>query len=70
MALITVSGLPSSGRSRRSQQMKDDFEARIQASPSSAPSRVVIVSDQDTHVSRSAYACKLTLGLHHPLRTF
>ncbi|KAN0061078.1 kti12, chromatin associated [Thecaphora frezii] len=60
MALVTVSGLPSSGRSFRSHQIKHELEHRIRAAPSSSkaqlPSRVVIVSDHDVHVDRSAYA--------------
>lgn len=61
MALIIVSGLASSGRSTRSALIKEDLERRIkQASPSSQPSRVVIVSDHDIHVARSAYSSQRT----------
>lgn len=67
MALIIVSGLASSGRSARSAQIKEDFERRIQEAASAGstssqplPNRVVIVSDHDIHVSRSAYSSQRT----------
>ena len=70
MALIIVSGLASSGRSTRSALIKSDLERRIKeanTSPSSSsssshllPNRVVIVSDHDVHVSRSAYSSQRT----------
>lgn len=67
MALIIVSGLASSGRSTRSALIKQDLERRIKEagspSPSSSaqlPNRVVIVSDHDVHVSRSAYSSQRT----------
>lgn len=67
MALIIVSGLASSGRSNRSALIKEDLERRIKdggAAPSSSsaqlPNRVVIVSDRDVHVARSAYSSQRT----------
>ncbi|SPO22509.1 related to KTI12 - Elongator associated protein [Ustilago trichophora] len=61
MALIIVSGLASSGRSTRSALIKQDLERRIkQAGPSTLPNRVVIVSDRDVHVARSAYSSQRT----------
>lgn len=66
MALIIVSGLACSGRSTRSALIKDDLERRIkeatQSSPSTSmlPNRVVIVSDHDVHVTRSAYSAQRT----------
>ncbi|TKY84947.1 hypothetical protein EX895_006027 [Sporisorium graminicola] len=63
MALIIVSGLASSGRSTRSALIKEDLERRIKEAASSGPSssaqgpnRVVVVSDHDIHVPRSAYS--------------
>lgn len=64
MALVIVSGLASSGRSTRSALIKDDLERRIKevgaasssSSSASLPNRVVIVSDHDVHVERSAYS--------------
>ncbi|EPQ28212.1 uncharacterized protein PFL1_06876 [Pseudozyma flocculosa PF-1] len=38
MALVTVSGLPSSGRTTRSQQLKHDFEVRIRVAAAAASS--------------------------------
>lgn len=70
MALIIVSGLASSGRSTRSALVKEDLERRIQAAASYSssssstspqlPNRVVIVSDHDVHVARSAYSSQRT----------
>ncbi len=68
MALIIVSGLASSGRSTRSALIKDDLERRIKEAGSAAssssslqlPNRVVIVSDHDVHVGRSAYSSQRT----------
>ncbi|SOV06602.1 related to KTI12 - Elongator associated protein [Ustilago sp. UG-2017a] len=67
MALIIVSGLASSGRSIRSALIKQDIERRIKEAGSSSssltlqlPNRVVIVSDHDVHVARSAYSSQRT----------
>lgn len=61
MALVIVSGLASSGRSTRSQLIKEDLEERLKLTPSSsAINRVVIVSDNDIHASRSVYASQRT----------
>ncbi|CBQ70580.1 related to KTI12-Elongator associated protein [Sporisorium reilianum SRZ2] len=69
MALVIVSGLASSGRSTRSAHIKEDLERRIRdagaasgpsSSSTSGPNRVVIVSDHDIHVSRSAYSSQRT----------
>lgn len=50
MALIVMSGYPSSGKTTRAQQIKSDFEQRIQAATQQGSStgglkEVVIVSD-------------------------
>ncbi|KDN45088.1 chromatin associated protein KTI12 [Tilletiaria anomala UBC 951] len=59
MALIIVSGLPSSGRSSRTVELVADFERRI-ASTSSAPSlpvsRIEVVSDATVHNQKSCYS--------------
>lgn len=68
MALIIVSGLASSGRSTCSALIKEELERRIKdsgagsSSPAQvqAPNRVVIVSDHDVHITRSAYASQRT----------
>ncbi|PWZ03166.1 chromatin associated protein KTI12 [Testicularia cyperi] len=68
MALVIVSGLASSGRTTRSLELKADLEQRI-SSTSAATSgsssarginRVVIVSDADIHVPRTAYSSQRT----------
>ena len=56
MALITISGYPSSGKTRRAEQIKLDLERRL-ADPSYAGPKlkVVIVSDDTLNLSRDAY---------------
>lgn len=63
MALIIVSGLPCSGRSRRVHELRTAFEGRI-ASAAAAPSsssgsstlrRVVALTDDDISNTRAAY---------------
>ncbi|PVF99403.1 chromatin associated protein KTI12 [Serendipita vermifera] len=56
MALITISGYPSSGKSRRAAQIKDDFEERIKSPSYSGPiNKVMIISDDSLGLSRDGY---------------
>lgn len=56
MALITVSGYPVSGKSRRALQLKSYLEERLQDPAYTGPAlKVAIVSDADTKVKRSVY---------------
>lgn len=56
MALITLSGYPSSGKTRRAQQIKDFLETRLQNKEYDGPKfKVVILSDDGLNLDRSAY---------------
>ncbi|OBZ70656.1 Protein kti12 [Grifola frondosa] len=56
MALITISGYPSSGKTRRAQQLRDDLEARLQDSNYTGPKlKVSIISDDTLSIPRDVY---------------
>lgn len=56
MALITISGYPSSGKTRRAKQIKAALEHRLQDPSYAGPKlKVVIVSDDTLNISRDAY---------------
>jgi protein KTI12 len=56
MAMITFSGYPSSGKTRRALQLKADLERRLSDASYDGPSlSVVILSDDTLNVDRSAY---------------
>jgi protein KTI12 len=49
MALITFSGYPSSGKTRRAIQLKDYLDRRL------AADKVLILSDDSLNIDRSSY---------------
>ncbi|KIO07320.1 hypothetical protein M404DRAFT_941220 [Pisolithus tinctorius Marx 270] len=56
MALITVSGYPSSGKSQRAAQIKQHIEARLEDPSYVGPSLSVVVLDDGTlNIDRSSY---------------
>lgn len=56
MALITISGYPCSGKSRRAAQIKAHLEATLQQPNYIGPSlKVVLLSDDVLNIGRSAY---------------
>ena len=56
MAMITVSGFPSSGKSRRVASLQEDLERKLQDASYEGPlKRVVVLSDDSLNISRSAY---------------
>ena len=56
MALITISGYPCAGKSRRATQIKDHLEKRLSDPSYTGPSlRVTVISDDTLHIARSAY---------------
>lgn len=72
MALVTLTGYPCSGKSKRAQQLKEYFENKLAGSEYHGPTlNVVMLSDDDLNLSRSVYdgiqidafsgACNLTL---------
>ena len=56
MALITITGYPSSGKSRRAQQLKEYLEKKLGDPEYHGPTlKVVVLSDDDLNLSRSVY---------------
>ncbi|KAL9933099.1 hypothetical protein V8E36_007817 [Tilletia maclaganii] len=70
MALVIISGLPCAGRSSVAQSLTAEFESRLASSSSSAststsssqpqlPKRILTVSDDTVHTTRSAYSAQV-----------
>jgi len=56
MALITLSGYPCSGKSRRAAQIKDHLEHKLQEPTYAGQNlKVIILSDDSLHIDRSVY---------------
>ena len=56
MALITISGFPCSGKTRRAEQLKNALEACLQSPEYTGPAlKVVVLSDDKLNISRDAY---------------
>ncbi|KAF7793958.1 hypothetical protein EIP86_005082 [Pleurotus ostreatoroseus] len=56
MALITITGYPCSGKTRRANELKAALEARIQDPSYAGPQlKVIVLSDDELNVSRDAY---------------
>jgi protein KTI12 len=56
MALITITGYPSSGKSKRAQQLKEYFENRLTDPEYQGPTlKVVILSDDNLNLTRNVY---------------
>lgn len=56
MALITISGYPSSGKSHRASQLKTDLERRLSDSSYTGPKlRVTLISDDTLTLPRTVY---------------
>lgn len=56
MALITFTGYPASGKSRRAQQLLSHLNARLQSPTYGGPQlKLLIVSDRGLNIPRSAY---------------
>ena len=56
MALITFTGYPSSGKSRRAAQLKGALESRLQDPTYAGPQlKVVVISDDTLNISRDSY---------------
>lgn len=56
MALITISGYPSSGKTRRAEQIKNHLETRLQDSAYIGPKlKVAVLSDDSLNIDRGAY---------------
>ncbi len=62
MALITISGFPCSGKTRRAEQIKKALESRLQDSNYAGPTlKVVVLSDDKLNISRDAYKGEYSL---------
>jgi protein KTI12 len=56
MALITISGYPSSGKSRRALQIKSHLETRLADPNYEGPKfNVSLLSDDNLNITRDAY---------------
>lgn len=56
MALVTISGYPCAGKSRRATQIKDHLERRLADPMYTGPSlNVTLFSDDTLHLPRSSY---------------
>ncbi|CAO1614432.1 unnamed protein product [Sympodiomycopsis kandeliae] len=56
MALVIVSGLPSSGRTTRCEELIREFQSRISSGSSAGPSRIVHLQDSNIHLPKSTYS--------------
>lgn len=62
MALITISGFPCSGKTRRVEQIKKALESRLQDPNYAGPTlKVVVLSDDKLNISRDAYKGEYSL---------
>jgi protein KTI12 len=56
MALITITGYPCSGKSKRAQQLKEYLESKLAGPECHDPTlNVVVLSDDNLNLSRSVY---------------
>jgi hypothetical protein len=56
MALITITGYPSSGKSKRAQQLKEYLECKLAEPEYHGPTlKVVVLSDDNLNLARSVY---------------
>lgn len=55
MALVTVSGFPCVGKTKRSQELKAYFEDKLKAGEGGPITAVTIVDDESVHVTRASY---------------
>ncbi|KAF9000371.1 chromatin associated protein KTI12 [Hymenopellis radicata] len=56
MALITISGYPCSGKTRRAQQISEFIEYKLKEPEYTGPQyKIVVISDHSLNISRSAY---------------
>jgi len=56
MALITITGYPSSGKSKRAQQLKEYLESKLADPEYHGPAlKVVVLSDDSLNLARSVY---------------
>lgn len=57
MALVTITGYPSSGKSRRALQLKTHLESRLQDPNYAGPKlKVQIITDDELNLDRNVYS--------------
>ena len=56
MALVTLTGFPVSGKSKRAQQLLSHLDARLGSPCYAGPKlKVIVISDDGLNIPRSAY---------------
>jgi protein KTI12 len=55
MALVTFSGFPSSGKTRRAIQLKEHLDRRVADTDKCPGQKVIILSDDTLNIDRSSY---------------
>lgn len=55
MALVTISGFPCAGKTRRAHELKAFFEHKLAAGEGAPVTAVTLVDDEAVHVTRAAY---------------
>lgn len=57
MAMVTISGFPSSGKSTRALELSKFFSQKIQEStlPSIKKLKILIINDESLNISKSSY---------------
>ena len=64
MALVTISGYPCSGKTRRAEQIKLALENRLQSPDYAGPKlKVTVLSDDVLNISRDAYKGQYLLSV-------
>lgn len=67
MALVTISGYPCSGKTRRAEQIKRALEQRLQSTTYTGPRlKVSILSDDTLNLSRTSYNGQRLSPTPHP----
>lgn len=55
MALVTISGFPCAGKTKRAQELKQYFDDKLKAGEAGPITSVTIVDDESVHVTRASY---------------
>ena len=66
MALVTFSGYPSSGKTRRAIQLKEHLDHRLADPSPNALRQVVVLTDDSLNIDRSSYNGTVPFPLYLP----
>jgi hypothetical protein len=69
MALVTFSGYPSSGKTRRAIQLKEHLNRRLADPSCNALRQVIVLSDDSLNIDRSSYNGTVPLPLRLPCQS-